>query len=498
MGSMITNTGSLESGELGFGWGSITHAFKKAVVAPTKAVVKYTVVKPTKIAAKTTKWAAKKSIVEPTKIAAKGTVRVAKGSASVATHAARGDVTGAVKAAGRTALEPARTGYEQGKQIAKTGAEVAKAVKDIALYPVRTLLNTFKNRRAAKISYDKRGSTAPTVEEKAQARKDVKAYLSRQGAHGKMLAWLAGGPMFAGELGVVGYDDAALAAIATALAASLAKTMADAAKSKFAPKNAAEGATPVPTAEEVAPAPIPETAPEAAEQVVSEESYTAPEPTASPEPIFTPAAAPAPPVSYEEVAAEPAAEAAENNTAAEAVALWGALEDIGVVQGFMEAAPAAAAPEVMTSAMAAKLANSARKMICGMSAPAIAAIGGIEAVNVAGVFCQAAAAGDETALRATLPTAVQIASRRSGDIARALHSGIPVAGFGDSEDGMLGLDDVGMLAAFEGADFEGLQFGLAGITPDELAAVESSAEISALAFLPMGIAVLAGLWMLRH
>jgi hypothetical protein len=42
----------------------------------------------------------------------------------------------------------------------------------------------------------------------------------------------------------------------------------------------------------------------------------------------------------------------------------------------------------------------------------------------------------------------------------------------------MNLDEIGALAAFDGADFGGLSFALAGVTPDDLAASSDAANIS--------------------
>jgi hypothetical protein len=538
---MLTNDADL--GDFGFGFRSIGRGLKKGFKA--------TVVNPTK-------FVVKKTVVEPGKIVGKSAVGVTKSSVAVGTNVARGRFKEAGKAAVRVALAPGKLAVDTTKHAAGTAMQVSKAVTNLALKPVRAKLNTLKGRRARKLAWDNRQSTVPNSAESAQARKDVKAMLSRKGPHGKMLAWLAGGPMLAGQLGVVGYDDAAIAAVATALVATAAKIIQDAAKSKFAPADAARsGASAglVTAAQTIAPT----------EAVVA--------PAAPVEEI--PAAAP---VTQDEVAVEPAAQAEEQATEAETEALEGGLRGAGMFGGFAGATDDALAPATMEETTARRIASAAQRMVCMMSAPALAAIGGLEAVNAAGTLCRAVAAGDEAAVRMVLPVVVQIAARASNEMAaRTMPIGVrqsgyqPNDGFGAAhskskqdafracvkfqineldaspsdaryacqdelqgaglgashsaakqaafrncvkfqineleaspsdaryacQDELQGMDpsEIGMLAAFDGADPEQLAFALSGVGPEDLAAASDAAAISTLSLLPMGAAVLAGLWM---
>jgi hypothetical protein len=458
-----------------------------------------------------TKFVVKKTLVDPTKIVAKSAYRAGAGTVSATGKLVKGDVTGAAKSFVKAGLEPVRGGAQLTKHAAKTGLQVTKAVTDLALRPLRGKLNTLKDRRAKKLAWDKRRSTLPTVAERAQARKDVKGMLASKGPHGKMMAWLAGGPMFAGELGVVGYDDAALAAIATALTASAVKIIQDAAKSKFAPADAAKAG--------------------AAAGLTTAAEQIAPETTAFVREVQK--------TTPEEVAQETVTQAEEAATEAATEEVEEALEGAGFFGGFREAADVALAPATMTENVARRIAGAAQRMVCGMSAPALAAIGGLEAINVAGTLCRAITVGDETAVRAVLPSVVQIAARAANDMAaRTLpigiraSGGLPNDGFGaarrakkgrraatpfdtcvrfqmnefgagrsDAEyacqDYARGLSgsEIGMLAALDGADLEGLAFGLAGVGSDDLAAASAAASMPVLALAPAGIAVLAGLWM---
>jgi len=491
---MLTTTTGMQSAELGFGFKS----FVKKVGGAAKGVVKTTVVAPTK-------FAVKKTLVEPTKIVAKSTGRMVTGTAQAAGKLAKGDVTGAGKSFVKASLEPVRGGAELTTHAAKTAYQASKAVTDLALKPIRSRLGTLKDRRAKLLAWNRRQSKVPTTAEKAQARKDVKAHLSSKGPHGKMLSWLAG-PTFAGELGVVGYDDAALAAIATALAASLAKIVNDAAKSKFAPADAAKAGASAGAAaavqQDTAAGQTYRTVKEVQDEVKAEAAE---------------------PVTQEEVAAEPAAEAEEAATDEETSNVEGALYGFGMLDGFRGVAEEAAAPAAMTENTAKQVGSAAQRIVCGMSAAALNAIGGVSAVKVAGSLCQAVSTGDDATVRRLLPSAVQIASRATNVFAADAYrrgymneGGMPASGFGGPlEDlkrrrgkkgamkryleleGFRGVtaDDLGRVAAFSGADPESLAFGLAGVDAADLRAAQDSATGSNLVLAPALIAVAAGLWM---
>lgn len=488
--------GQIHGAELGWGFKSLV----KKVGGVAKGVVKKTVVAPTK-------FVTQKTLIEPTKIVAKSTGRMVTGTASAAGKLVKGDVTGAGKSFVKASLEPVRGGAELTKQQAKAAYQASKAVTDLALSPIRSKLNTLKNRRANLLAWTRRKSKVPTTAEKAQARKDVKSMLSSKGPHGKMLAWLAGPPSTSalGEFGVIGYDDAALAAIATALTASLVKIISDAAKSKFAPTDAAKAG--------------------AAAGLTSVAAKVAPvdaqkaRPAAEMPPEEAPAAEP---VTQEEVAAEPAAEAEEAATEEETSNVEGALDGFGMLQGFSGVAEEAAAPAAMKEDTAKAVGSAAQRIVCAMSAPALNAIGGVSAVKVAGSLCQAVSAGDDATVRRLLPSAVQIAARASNVFASEAFrlgymqaGGMPSSGFGGPlEDlkrrrgkkgamkrylelsGIRGVtaDDLGMVAAFAGSDPESLSFGLAGVDSADLRAGVDAAKGSSLLLAPVIFVAVAGLF----
>jgi hypothetical protein len=493
---MITNTADLEvlSGEdnalagdgLGWGWSSITSAVKKAVKAPVKA----------------TTWATKKTIIDPTKIVAKSAYRAGAGTVSATGKLVRGDVVGAGKGFVRAGVEPVRGGAQLVKHGAKTAYEASKYVTNLALWPVRSRLNILKDRRAKLISWEKRGSKMPSTVEKAQARKDVKSMLSRKGAHGKMLAWLAGGDPNdngLGDLGVVGYDDAALAAIATALTTSAIKILSDAAKSKFAPVDAAKaglkagGSQALTTATETTAAKL---APTVAKATAAKQTYTdfvrAAEADAA-------AAGWAPPATVEEVAAEPYYEAEEMANEEETAAMEGVLRGLGMYDGFMEAAQAAAAPSAMDKTTAQKIAGASHRLICQAPEATLRAIGGPKAPQVVGSFCRALEIGHDAGVRATLPTIVQIAAQYAVSD-QATSRIMPTEGFGGLGCASCGIDghDLGMLAAFAGADPDELEYGLAEVGAEEVKASDDAKSMPMLALLPVAAAVLAGFWMATH
>lgn len=467
---LTTNDTGTGSGELGWGFKSLAKGIAKGVSKGVKGV-------------------AKTAIVNPTKIAVKSTWATGKGVAKAGGQVAKGKFTSAGKSLVTAAYQPVKGGVAIAKQA-------SKAVTDLALYPVRSRLNTLKDRRAKLLAWNNRTSRVPTTVEKAQARKDTKAMLSRQGPHGKMLSWLAG-PTLAGELGIVGYDDAALAAIATALTATAAKILTDAAKSKFAPADAAKAGAAAGASAGLT-------------RVVEKIS-----PTAPPE-------EPAEPVTRTEVEAEPEAEAEEAAVEEETSNVEGALAGFGMLGSFRGVAEEAAAPAAMSEDTAKQVGSAAQRIVCGMSMPALQAIGGLSAVKVAGSLCQAVSTGDDASVRRLLPSAVQIAARATNVFAADAfrlgymnEGGMPAAGFGGPlEDlkqrrgkkgkmkrylelsGMQGItaDDLGLVAAFSGADPESLAFGLAGVDSTDLRAGQDAAMGSNLVLAPALIAVVAGLW----
>jgi hypothetical protein len=479
---MLTNSADLGAGELGWGFKSFAKGLAKGVGKVGKGVVKT-------------------AVVNPTKIAAKSAYSTGKGVTTATGQVAKGKFTSAGKSLVKAGLAPVKGGVAIAKQA-------SKAVTDLALYPVRSRLTTLKNRRANLLAFQARGSKTPTTIEKAQARKDVKSMLSKQGPHGKMLSWLAGPEYNYDGLGVVGYDDAALAAIATALTATAARILTDAAKSKFAPVDAAKagGAAAAATAVKAAAGTSAGQKIVAAKEIVEE----------------TAALEPTEPVTSEEVAAEPVVEAEEAAVEEETSNVEGALAGFGMLEGFRGVAEEAAAPAAMDESTAKQVGSAAQRIVCGMSAPALNAIGGVSAVKVAGSLCAAVSAGDDTSVRRLLPAAVQIAARATNVFAADAfrmgymnEGGLPAAGFGGPlEDlkkrrgkkgkmkrylelsGLQGItaDDLGRVAAFAGASPDELAFGLAGVDSTDLQAGQTAATGSNLVLVPSLIAVAAGLW----
>lgn len=143
----------------------------------------------------------------------------------------------------RAGAKVATTGVKTGVKVAKVATKpvvfvakkVSKAAFNLAVRPVRWQLNKIKGGRAQVIAL-RAGRARPTAADQAQARRDTKAWLSSKGPHGKMLAYLAEGPLdttFGTELGAAGVDDAAIVAAAGTLTAIAAKLVTDAAKSGF-------------------------------------------------------------------------------------------------------------------------------------------------------------------------------------------------------------------------------------------------------------------------
>jgi hypothetical protein len=170
-----------------------------------------------------------------------------------------------------------------------------------------------------------------------------------------------------------------------------------------------------------------------------------------------------------------------------------------ITEGLLTAADIAIFPVGITESAAAKISGAAQRLVCGMSAEALRVVGGPNAPNLVGTFCQAVQAGDSAMVRAALPAIVKIASNFSANCIIGMQLDQEPFTFGDGEslDGAL-LHDVGMLSVLHGADESELTFALAGVEPGDLQASAVSENIPSLALIPTAAAVVAGFWMLTH
>lgn len=62
--------------------------------------------------------------------------------------------------------------------------------------PIRNRVHTLRNRRAAKLAWDKRKSKTPNATENAEAKAWTKNHLKKQGPHGEVLQLFAGAPSY--------------------------------------------------------------------------------------------------------------------------------------------------------------------------------------------------------------------------------------------------------------------------------------------------------------
>jgi hypothetical protein len=151
--------------------------------------------------------------------------KVGHGVAKGARAAERGAVKG-TKAAGRGAARVSKkTGLTRvGKVAFKAGVLPLRVMAlglelafKVATRPIRSRLNTLKDRRARKLAWDRRRATTPTVAERAEARAWAKHMLNHEYRPlGYMLAYLSGADPAAGALG-----DAAFGAFGEPITASI-------------------------------------------------------------------------------------------------------------------------------------------------------------------------------------------------------------------------------------------------------------------------------------
>lgn len=193
-------------------------------------------------------------------------------------------VTSPFKKVGRGIKKVGKAGYGVTKKVAKTGVHVAKTgVKAVgkglkyaivapalwlaskATAPVRNRVHKLRNRRAAKLAWDRRKSKTPNAAENAEAKSWTKSHLKGKGPHGQVLALFAGAPddvllgsyePYAGQLGM---DPATATVIASSIPIFMAlmnKVLGQASASGEAPANPqADAAADASAAAETAAAP---------------------------------------------------------------------------------------------------------------------------------------------------------------------------------------------------------------------------------------------------
>lgn len=374
---------------------------------------------------------------------------------------------GAVKGVSKGVSKGVRTTKTVGKLAVKTAlvpvkvvGKISKAAFNLLTQPIRSRLNTVKNRRAAKLATDA-GRPTPTAADHARARSETKSMLSRKGVHGKMLSYLAGGTddnILMGEFGAAGVDDAAIAAAVTALVALASKIVTDTAKSGFAPvaKKIAQGQQVVQAVQ---------TAPTRAVKYVENEATSAQE--------------------IETVAEEETQEAVDK-----------ALEGTGCFFGSADAVMIGANPASMRPRAARKIAAGTHKTMMQMTPWQLKAVGGDPALRTGLAYKAAVRRGDRKLIKRLRPGATQIAARAAAHTQR--RAAIRAFGLGVHEIPEIriaGLDaeTITLLGALDGAQSQDLACGLAGADTNALEGVLS--DPTKLALIPSGLAVVAGLWM---
>ena len=114
--------------------------------------------------------------------------------------------------------------------------------------PIRNRVHKLRDRRAAKLAWDRRKSTTPNAQEKAEAKSWTKSHLKSQGPHGEVLQLFAGPmPMLLGGGGVALGDPATISLIAASIPVFMAlmnKVLNHANASGEAPADPTKGGAP--------------------------------------------------------------------------------------------------------------------------------------------------------------------------------------------------------------------------------------------------------------
>lgn len=147
----------------------------------------------------------------------------------------------------RTVKWTARQAEDAAKQVAKGVVKPFEFIALAATKPIRNLVHKLRNRRAAKLAWDRRKSRTPNAAEQHEAKQWTKSKLKSQGPQGYLLQFFAGadssvlnaqfGDPTPGELG---FDPATASVIAASIPVFMALINAllkSAAKSGEAPAN---------------------------------------------------------------------------------------------------------------------------------------------------------------------------------------------------------------------------------------------------------------------
>lgn len=169
-------------------------------------------------------------------------------------------IRSSLRAVGRKAKKIGKTGVRLAKKGAKYAVMPAAwlvvapgawlATK--ATTPIRNRVHKLRNRRAAKLAWDRRKSKTPNPQEVAEAKSWTKKKLKGQGPHGRVLALFAGAPEYAslgvyepysGQLGVEPATATVIAASIPVLIAIMNRVLGSSAASGEAPADPQADAT---------------------------------------------------------------------------------------------------------------------------------------------------------------------------------------------------------------------------------------------------------------
>lgn len=184
-------------------------------------------------------------------------VKIAKKAGSAIAHPVR-----SAKKVGSAVIHPIRTVKAAGREAADAAKQVGHAVKvgvikpaewlaNKATAPIRNRVHTLRNRRAAKLAFDRRKSKTPNAQEQAEAKSWTQKKLKGQGPHGHLLALFAGpadgmfgyyDEPYSGQLGVEPATMTLIAASIPVFMALMNKVLGSADKSGEAPANPAADA----------------------------------------------------------------------------------------------------------------------------------------------------------------------------------------------------------------------------------------------------------------
>lgn len=228
---------------------------------------------------------------------AKGVTHAASSAVKSTAHVAAKGATATGHVAAKGATTTVHVGEKVGKIALLPITLPMEALTSLLFEPVRSRVHKMRDRRAKKLSWDRRKSLQPNAAENAEAKSWTKSRLKSKGPHGLLLALFAGAPEMGAhallgnyQLGVAPAVAAALVPVLTAVASQI---VSDVAKSGEAPANPQQPGAPPPAAETQEAAAL---APAAAAALTSvSQAVSAAAPSAPPPAPMAPAPAPTAP-----------------------------------------------------------------------------------------------------------------------------------------------------------------------------------------------------------